>query len=71
LLIYIEDDFASDCDLYIACLILQKQIEQDDNGEEYIVIPSIKMKQISEQNGGFLILILAIYTFLFFRSSYS
>ncbi|CAF1481102.1 unnamed protein product [Rotaria sp. Silwood1] len=38
-----NDDFVSDCDLYIAYLILQKQ-------NEHIVIPSIKMKQVREQN---------------------
>ncbi|CAF5154952.1 unnamed protein product, partial [Rotaria sp. Silwood1] len=44
------DDFVSDCDLYIACLILRKQIEHIDGKKENIVIPSIKMKQIREQN---------------------
>ncbi|CAF3404171.1 unnamed protein product [Rotaria sp. Silwood1] len=43
-------DFVSECDLYIACLILQKQIEHIDGKKENIVIPSIKMKQIREQN---------------------
>ncbi|CAF4194835.1 unnamed protein product, partial [Adineta steineri] len=45
-----QDDFISECDLYIACLILQKQIEHIDGKKENIVIPSIKMKQIREQN---------------------
>ncbi|CAF1197190.1 unnamed protein product [Rotaria sp. Silwood1] len=45
-----HDDFVSDCDLYIACLILRKQIEHIDGKKENIVIPSIKMKQIREQN---------------------
>ncbi|CAF0830585.1 unnamed protein product [Rotaria sordida] len=45
-----HDDFVSECDLYIACLILQKQIEHIDGKKENIVIPSIKMKQIREQN---------------------
>ncbi|CAM4861280.1 unnamed protein product [Rotaria socialis] len=44
-----NDDFVSDCDLHMACLILQKQIEHIDNKKENIVIPSIKMKQIREQ----------------------
>ena len=48
---FLEDDFTSDIDLYIACLILQKQIEHIDGKKENIVIPSIKMKQIREQNG--------------------
>ncbi|CAF1122919.1 unnamed protein product [Adineta steineri] len=49
-----QDDFISECDLYIACLILQKQIKHIDGKNENIVIPSIKMKQIREQNGKFL-----------------
>ncbi|CAF4041432.1 unnamed protein product [Rotaria magnacalcarata] len=44
-----HDDFLSECDLYMACLILQKQIENIDGKKENIVIPSIKMKQIREQ----------------------
>ncbi|UJR15695.1 hypothetical protein I4U23_002629 [Adineta vaga] len=45
-----QDDFTSECDLYMACSILQKQIEHIDGKKENIVIPSIKMKQIREQN---------------------
>ncbi|CAF3720685.1 unnamed protein product [Rotaria sp. Silwood1] len=45
-----RDDFVSDCELYVACLILRKQIEHIDGKKENIVIPSIKMKQIREQN---------------------
>ncbi|CAF4092982.1 unnamed protein product, partial [Rotaria magnacalcarata] len=44
-----NDDFESECDLYMACLILQKQIEYIDGKKENIVIPSIKMKQIREE----------------------
>ncbi|CAM4742785.1 unnamed protein product, partial [Rotaria magnacalcarata] len=44
-----HDDFESECDLYMACLILQKQIEYIDGKKENIVIPSIKMKQIREE----------------------
>ncbi|CAF4937271.1 unnamed protein product, partial [Rotaria sp. Silwood2] len=44
-----HDDFVSDSDLYIACLILRKQIEHIDGKKENIVIPSVKMKQIREQ----------------------
>lgn len=47
------NDFVAECDLYIACLILQKQIEYIDGKKENIVIPSIKMKLIREQNGKF------------------
>jgi hypothetical protein len=38
----------------MACLILQKQIKYIDGKKENIVIPSIKMEQIREQNGEFL-----------------
>ncbi|CAM4812477.1 unnamed protein product [Rotaria magnacalcarata] len=44
-----HDDFESECDLYMACLILQKQIEYIDGKKENIVIPSVKMKQIREE----------------------
>ncbi|CAF0849178.1 unnamed protein product [Rotaria sp. Silwood1] len=43
------DDFVSEYDLYIACLILQKQIEQINTKKENIIIPSVKIKQIREQ----------------------
>ncbi|CAF3748811.1 unnamed protein product [Rotaria sp. Silwood1] len=55
-----HDDFVSDCDLYIACLILRKQIKHIDGKKENIVIPSIKMKQIREQNDEFIIDMLLI-----------
>ncbi|CAF2473108.1 unnamed protein product [Rotaria sp. Silwood2] len=43
-----HDDFASDCDLYIACLIRQKQIEYIDGSEENIIIPKTHvLEQIS------------------------
>ncbi|CAF1498127.1 unnamed protein product, partial [Rotaria sordida] len=45
-----HDDFVPECDLYTACLILQKQIEHIDGKKDNIVIPSIKMKQVREQN---------------------
>ncbi|CAF1080286.1 unnamed protein product [Rotaria sp. Silwood1] len=45
-----HDDFVSDCDLYVACVILRKQIEHIDGKKENIVIPSIKMKPIREKN---------------------
>ncbi|CAF2402134.1 unnamed protein product [Rotaria sp. Silwood2] len=43
-------DFVYEYDLYIACVILQKQIEHIDGKKENIVIPSLKMKQVREQN---------------------
>lgn len=45
-----HDDFISDCDLFIACTILQKQIEHIDGKKENITIPSVRMKQIRERN---------------------
>ena len=68
-IVFLEDDFSSSSDLYIACVILQKQIEHIDGKKENIVIPSIKMKQIREQNGKFLIKIFTISIFLFSRST--
>jgi hypothetical protein len=59
-------EFLSECDLHIACLILQKQIEHIDGKKENIVIPSTKMKQIREQNGKVFIQILIIYILLAF-----
>jgi baculoviral IAP repeat-containing protein 2/3 len=47
-----QDDFVSECDLFVACLILQKQIEHIDGKKENIVIPSIRMEQIRERNEG-------------------
>jgi len=61
-LIVSEDDFVYQYDLFVACLILQKQIEHIDEKKENIVIPSVKMKQIREQNGKFLLRIFAIST---------
>ena len=45
----LDHDFTSECDLHMACLILQKQIEHINGKKENIVIPSIRMKQIREQ----------------------
>jgi hypothetical protein len=49
--IVLDDDFVSECDLFIACTILQKQIEHIDGKKENIVIPSFRMKHFREQNG--------------------
>lgn len=45
----VDDDFVSDCDLRMACEILQKQITCIDGKKENIVIPSVKMKQLKER----------------------
>ncbi|CAF4703830.1 unnamed protein product, partial [Rotaria sp. Silwood2] len=43
-----QNDFATDCDLFIACIILQKQIDHINGRQENIIVPSIKMKIIRE-----------------------
>lgn len=42
------DDFASDCDLLMACIILQKQINAINGKKENIIVPSQKMRQLRE-----------------------
>ncbi|CAF1184081.1 unnamed protein product [Rotaria sordida] len=44
-----HDDFVSDCDLFIACIILQKQIEHIGGNKNNIIIPSVKMKLIRDR----------------------
>jgi len=39
----------SDCDLLMACTVLQKQIEYIDGKKENITIPSVAMKRIREK----------------------
>ncbi len=48
LYIYLEDDFVTDCDLYMACVILTKQIEYINGNKDNIIVPSIKMRLIHE-----------------------
>ncbi|CAF1202295.1 unnamed protein product [Didymodactylos carnosus] len=43
-----HDDFVSDSDLLLACVILQKQIDYIDGKTENIIIPSIYMKKVRE-----------------------
>jgi hypothetical protein len=45
----LDEDFVSDCDLLMACTILQKQIEHIDGKKENITIPSVAMKRIREE----------------------
>jgi hypothetical protein len=47
--LYLEEDFASDSDLLIACTILQKQIDHIQGNKENIIIPSVQMKLIRER----------------------
>ncbi|CAF1602728.1 unnamed protein product, partial [Didymodactylos carnosus] len=44
------DDFETDGDMYMACVILQKQIQVIDGKKENIVIPSQKLREITEKN---------------------
>ncbi|CAF1575186.1 unnamed protein product [Adineta steineri] len=44
-----QDDFTSDTDLLIACIILQKQIIHIDGNKENIIVPSMRMKSVREK----------------------
>lgn len=44
-LFILEMDFQSHLDLFIACLILQKQIQYNSDNEENIIVPSIAMER--------------------------
>jgi hypothetical protein len=46
---YLDQDFVSDSDLFMACTILQKQIECIDGRKDRITVPSIAMKKIREK----------------------
>ncbi|CAF1340798.1 unnamed protein product [Rotaria sordida] len=48
-LVKADDDFVSDCDLFIVCIILQKQIEHIGGNKNNIIIPSVKMKLIRDR----------------------
>ncbi|CAM4741635.1 unnamed protein product [Rotaria magnacalcarata] len=43
------DDFYTECDLMMACTILQKQISSINGNKEKIIVPSVKMRQIREK----------------------
>ncbi len=45
----LDDDFVSECDLLMACTILQKQIEHIDGKKENITVPSVAMKRVREK----------------------
>ncbi len=45
----VDDDFVSECDLLMACTILQKQIEHIDGKKENITVPSVAMKRVREK----------------------
>lgn len=63
---FLERDFHSNDDLYMACLIFQKQIEHIKDNEDNIVIPSIRMRQIREQQGTLTLRISLFSIFLLF-----
>jgi hypothetical protein len=48
MILFLEDDFVSGSDLFITCLILQKQIEDIGVKKEKIVIPILTMNQFRE-----------------------
>jgi hypothetical protein len=49
LISFLDDDFFSDSDLLIACMILQKQNEYIDGKETNIIIPNVAMNKIRER----------------------
>ncbi|UJR15699.1 hypothetical protein I4U23_002633 [Adineta vaga] len=44
-----HDDFISDTDLFVACNILQKQIQYIDGKKKNIIIPSVALRKIFER----------------------
>lgn len=44
-----RDDFVDMCDLFLACIILQKQIEGIDGKKENITVPIVAMKKLRER----------------------
>ena len=46
---FLDDDFSDDCNLLMACIILQKQIEHIDGKTKNIIIPSVAMNEIRER----------------------
>jgi hypothetical protein len=45
----LDDDFIDDCDILVAAMILQKQIELIDGKKENIIVPSERMNKIRER----------------------
>jgi hypothetical protein len=45
----LDDDFVDDCDLLVAAMILQKQIECIDGKKENIIIPNVAMNKIRQK----------------------
>ncbi len=47
-IVVLDDDFIDECDLFVACMILQKQIERIDGKKENIIVPTVAMNKIRE-----------------------
>lgn len=45
----LDEDFATDSDLFMACTILKKQIECIDGKKENIIVPSVAMRKYREK----------------------
>jgi hypothetical protein len=45
----LDNDFADDCDLLMAAMILQKQIECINGKKENIIVPSVAINKIREK----------------------
>ncbi|CAF4639254.1 unnamed protein product, partial [Rotaria sp. Silwood2] len=48
-IVILEEDFETDSDLWIACTILQKQIDFINGKKENIIVPSVRMQRIRDQ----------------------
>lgn len=46
--VLLDDDFESPCDLFIACTILQKQIDHIGGKKENITVPNVAMAELYE-----------------------
>ena len=55
-----DDDFCDDTDLFMACRILQRQIEQIKGSRENIVVPSVRMERFrnDRERAGMLVALL-------------
>ncbi|CAF1591023.1 unnamed protein product, partial [Didymodactylos carnosus] len=45
------DDFLSNSDLHVACMILEKESKYIDGNKDNIIIPHMYMNKLQEQNG--------------------
>jgi hypothetical protein len=45
----LEDDFVDNCDLLMACILLQKQINHIKGNKDNLIVPKIQMKLIRER----------------------